>query len=597
MDGAGGASLPPAFTSQVQSPTLLGKLPESHPQMMRLLFTNTIRLLSSHAATSGPATRSRPARGRGWFAVRCVRPRQPGRLGLEPAREHARAHHGEMHRADGVTALSRRERVLRFITTAFPLFVDRYRGRLIAAMLVLTAACGCARAQPADTSPAALVIQGATLIDGNGGPVLADAVIVISGGRITAVGPRGGVEVPGEARVEDASGHYLIPGLIDVHAHALVPECEVTPEGPRFAGFDRALSERLARALLRFGITTARSPATPTLMGVALRDSIAAGAIPGPRLLVAGELINGGGMTPEGVREEVRAQAAAGVDYVKLYSGLAPEAVRAGIEEAHSHGLQAIGHLQRTTWTEGIAAGIDHLTHAAPWTEEMLGPEGRERFRLARANRSGMQARIDWLEALDPEGPEVGAVAALLADRRIPLDPTLVAFDTKFSFDPVNARPVAPRYRQNPNREAASGLPDVWERCGTPTDHWSADDFRRAGAAWPKLLALVRRYRELGVLLTAGSDTPNAWVIPGESLHRELELLVDAGIPPADVLRIATRNGAEALGLLDATGTVEPGKHADLVLLSADPLADISNTRRIVWIMRGGELYRPQDLE
>ncbi|CAN5573620.1 hypothetical protein BH23BAC4_BH23BAC4_08610 [soil metagenome] len=86
-------------------------------------------------------------------------------------------------------------------------------------------------------------------------------------------------------------------------------------------------------------------------------------------------------------------------------------------------------------------------------------------------------------------------------------------------------------------------------------------------------------------------------MIPGESLHRELELLVDAGISPGDVLQIATRNGAESLRLLAETGTVEPGKRADLVLLTANPLTDISNTRRIAWVMRGGERFRPQDLE
>jgi imidazolonepropionase-like amidohydrolase len=438
-----------------------------------------------------------------------------------------------------------------------------------------------------------LVIRGVTLIDGNGGPPLTEAVVVVDGGRFAAVGRLGEVAVPHDALVEDAKGQYLIPGLIDVHAHALVPTCEAMPEG---AGFDWVLSERLMRALLRFGITTARSPATPTALGVAMRDSIGAERVVGPRLLVSGELINGMHMDPEAVREEIRAQAAMGVDFVKLYNRLGSDSVRAGIEEAHAHGLPVIGHLQQTTWTEGLDAGIDYLTHAAPWTDEMLRPEDRARHHRAQ-QRGGMRARIDWLEALDPEGAEVGAVVANLAARRVPLDPTLVAFDTKFSYDTESARPVAPRYRENPNRESVNGLSAVWEACGTPTDDWVAEDFRRASAVWPKLLALVRRYHEGGVLLVAGSDTPNSWVIPGESIHRELELLVEAGIPPDNVLQIATRNGAEALGLLEETGTVEPGKRADFVVLSANPLSNISNTRRIVWVMRGGTRYRPDDLE
>ncbi|CAN5573821.1 hypothetical protein BH23BAC4_BH23BAC4_08620 [soil metagenome] len=91
----------------------------------------------------------------------------------------------------------------------------------------------------------------------------------------------------------------------------------------------------------------------------------------------------------------------------------------------------------------------------------MLDPEQRVRYRAAREGRSGMQARIDWLEALDPAGPEVGALIAVLAEKRVPLDPTLVAFDTKFSYDPVGARAVALRYRENPNRDAAPELPAV----------------------------------------------------------------------------------------------------------------------------------------
>ena len=351
------------------------------------------------------------------------------------------------------------------------------------------------------------------------------------------------------------------------------------------------------RALLRFGITTARSPATPTALGIAMRDSIASGDILGPRLLVAGDFINGRQRTPSEVREEVRAQATAGVDYIKLYSQLTPDAVEAGIAEAHALHVPVIGHLQRTTWTEGLNAGIDHLTHAAPWTEEMLRPDKRGRYRQARSERGLIRSRIDWLEALEPDGAEVAGIIAILSEWRIPIDPTLVAFDTKFSFDSAASVPVSPRYRENPNREAARGLPAVWEACGTPTNDWTADDFRRAEAAWSKLLALVRRYHEGGVLLTTGSDTPNSWVIPGESLHREMELLVDAGIPPADVIRIATRNGAEALGLLSEIGTVEPGKRADLVLLNANPLLDITNTRSIEWVMRDGVRYLPEAME
>ena len=110
------------------------------------------------------------------------------------------------------------------------------------------------------------------------------------------------------------------------------------------------------------------------------------------------------------------------------------------------------------------------------------------------------------------------------------------------------------------------------------------------------MLELVRLYHEHGLTLTAGSDLPNQFVVPGLSLHQELELLAQTGLPALTVLRMATRNGAEALGALDRIGTAEVGKLADLVVLSADPLADIRNTRRIEAVVRHGRLFRPWDL-
>lgn len=459
--------------------------------------------------------------------------------------------------------------------------------RVLLAALVVVAACGPAHSDPPRTE--GLAIRGATLIDGTGRPALPNAVVVIREGRILAAGRADEVEIPDGMAIEEADGRFLLPGLIDVHAHALVPTCQSTSTGTRIAGFDWALSEDLMDMLLRFGITTARSPATPTQLGLAMRDSLASGAVRGPRLLIAGERIDGRQMSPDAVREEVRLQAGQGVDYIKLYSRLRPWAIRTGIEEAHAHGLPVVGHLQATTWSEGVEAGIDQLTHAAPWTEDLLRPDVLPSYRRSRQGATSIRARIDWLEALDPASPEVDSLIGLLVAKDVPLDPTLVAFDTKFSTDASSNRPVALRYRAHPVVKTAPGLVDVWETCGTPTDDWTADDFRRAEAAWPTLLALVRRYYTGGVMLTAGSDTPNAWVIPGVSLHRELELLTDAGIPPLDVIQIATRNGADALDLLEEVGTVEPGKRADLLLLDADPLADITHTQNIVWVMQAGE--------
>jgi imidazolonepropionase-like amidohydrolase len=114
--------------------------------------------------------------------------------------------------------------------------------------------------------------------------------------------------------------------------------------------------------------------------------------------------------------------------------------------------------------------------------------------------------------------------------------------------------------------------------------------------AMAKILALVKVYFDSGVLLTVGSDEPNPWIVPGPSLHREMALLVQAGIPRAEVLKMATSNAAKALGIEAEAGTIAPGKRADLVLLSEDPTVEISNTGNIVWVMKGGVRYDPKKL-
>jgi imidazolonepropionase-like amidohydrolase len=117
-----------------------------------------------------------------------------------------------------------------------------------------------------------------------------------------------------------------------------------------------------------------------------------------------------------------------------------------------------------------------------------------------------------------------------------------------------------------------------------------------AKRAFPLMVRVIGEFHRRGVLLTAGTDYMNPWMTPGVAFHRELELLVSAGIPPLDVLRIATRNGAEALGILRDVGTIEAGKRADLVVLSADPLNSISNTRKIERVFLKGRPYEPRQL-
>jgi imidazolonepropionase-like amidohydrolase len=445
---------------------------------------------------------------------------------------------------------------------------------------------------------AAIVVAGVTVIDGTGAAPRPDSTVVIRDGRIAAVGHAGEVEAPPRAQVVDGRGKFLVPGFVDMHAHVAYLEWKGDFKRRAQGVFDRATSEKTLKLLLAFGVTTVRNPAAPAEQGVRLREDVAKGRIVGPRIFTAGDAIDRttyfDGLTrpvttADDVRGEIARQAKIGVDYVKLYAHLPPELVAAGIAEAHARGLKVLGHLQETSWTEAALLGIDGLCHGADWSEKELPARKREAYVQDLTRRGPMKARLTWLEAVDPTGPEITAMVEALTRRGVAVDPTLIASATKFRGDDRE-------YTESPELSLAP----AWMRASfsrlSAVRDWNAADFRRGHAAWEKMLALVKLYADRGVLLTVGSDEPNSWIVPGPSLHREMALLVQAGIPRATVLKMATANAAKALGIESEAGTIETGKRADLVLLTADPTADMSNTRRIEWVMKGGRRYDPKRL-
>jgi imidazolonepropionase-like amidohydrolase/predicted esterase len=455
---------------------------------------------------------------------------------------------------------------------------------LAAALLLPLAACAAASAY--EPGAASLVLRGVTVIDGTGAAPRANLDVVIVGEQIAAIHPSGARRYARDARVLELPGRYVMPGLIDTHAHVTILRFHTQDDGTTRSEYRRDLSERTLRQLLAHGVTTVRNPSAPAEAGAALRDDVARGRTVGPRILTSGEHLNDSRLTEEELRAEVRRQAAAGVDMIKVYSGLHPAQVAAVIGEAHGLGLPVVGHLHRTTWTEAARFGIDAITHGSPWSPAYLPPERRAEYGEI---RDFMHARLFWLETVDLDGPEIAEMIRELADRRIPVDPTLITYHTKFFGDD-------PRWTEHPELALVPELAEEWGAGGTWVSHWTPADFTRARALWPRVEALIRRFHEGGVLLSVGSDLPQPWTIPGLSVHQEMELLMQAGIPPGEVLRQATRNGAEALGLLDTIGTVEVGKRADLLVLSADPTVDIRHTRSIEAVIQGGVLLRPAEL-
>jgi imidazolonepropionase-like amidohydrolase len=445
---------------------------------------------------------------------------------------------------------------------------------------------------------AAIVVRGVTLIDGTGGAPQPDSSVVIQEGRIAAAGPAAQIEAPAGAQLLDGRGKFLLPGYVDMHAHVTYIEWKGNGQRRSKGHFDRKTSEKTLKLLLAHGVTTARNPAAPAEAGVRLRNDLDNGRLVGPRVFTAGDILDKTSSpdgltrpveTAEDMRREIARQARIGVDYIKLYSNLPPELVAAGIEEAHARRLRVLGHLQATSWTEAAGLGIDAVSHASDWSEKELPADKREAYRRDVAARGPMKARLTWLESVDPKGPEIRAMVEALVRHHVALDPTLIALATKLRGDDREYL-VSPDLALAPE-PMRSSFPRL-----SPVRDWTPADFRRGHLAMAKMLALVKLYFDSGVLLTVGSDEPNPWIVPGPSLHREMALLVQAGIPRGEVLKMATSNAAKALGIEAEAGTIAPGKRADLVLLSQDPTVEISNTSDIVWVMKGGVRYDPKKL-
>ena len=408
----------------------------------------------------------------------------------------------------------------------------------------------------------ALVLNGATLIDGNGGPPKADSVVVIGDSKkiiaitnqtnfrdsLSLFNDDSGSQIT--KRVLNLTEKYIVPGLFDMHAHIA---------GVRKNSYDQATSENMLEMLLKYGITTVRNPGGPTNETVHLREEVLNRNLSGPEIFTAGRLLNTPEFpipfvekqvyTEEEVREEVRNQATAGVDYIKLYVGLKPDLVKAAVDEAHRQGIKVIGHLYLTSWTDAANLGIDFLTHGVPVSPFLL-PEDKQRI----FNRTGGNPfdHSLWLDLVDLDSIEIRNMIESLVQNQIPVDPTLNVYEAIFvrqSFaDPQNEQ------------------------------------------RWSKVLQLTKMMHDRGVKILSGTDIPNFELVPGESLHHELELLVEAGINTSDVIKIATKNGAEALNLMNQTGTIEPGKQADILILSANPVEDIENTKRIEAVISNGRI-------
>ena len=449
--------------------------------------------------------------------------------------------------------------------------MTRFPASAAAWLLAIALLAGCRRG-----ASDGVALVGGTLIDGSGGPALPDAAIVVRGGRIESVGTRAGFQLPPRTVEVELRGRWIVPGFIDAHAH-------VEPWAlPRY---------------LAWGVTTVRDLHGGLEGILRLRDRVNRGEVAGPRMYGAGAMIDGlptsfpdalGASTPRDARKAVDRLVNSGVDLVKVYTRVDPTLLRALLDEAKTFNLRVSGHLGMTNAVVAAEAGISSIEHLTGVPEASLGDASSLVAAHYRGFFPGWTAFERSWATLD--SASLDRVATRLAEQRVKLVPTLVLHETFSRLDDpallqdtmLRAVPDLPQQRWN--------VPDMVRRAG-----WTAQDFTAFRAARPHQDLFLRRFAAAGGIIAAGTDASNQLLIPGYSEHREMELLVNAGLTPGDALAAATRNGALLLGV-DSLGLIAPGKAADLVVLTRDPLADIRNTLAIDRVMSRGVLLSADSL-
>jgi len=418
--------------------------------------------------------------------------------------------------------------------------------RVVALLLItLSPALVVAQTKPIQQSQPLIFIH-ANIIDVAGGKLKPDMTVVITGDRITAIGKTGRVRVPRDTQLIDATGNYLIPGLWDMHVHLDDED------------FDKNFYLRL---FIANGVTGVRIMSGNPVYHL-WRKEAENGTLLAPRMVIASRVIGLGDLSKISeaqAREEVRKAKRAGADFIKVHDDLSRASYFALVDEAKRMNLIVEGHVPLSiTAAEASQAGQKSIEH------------------------------FTGLDEAKSDDRKAEALIAVLKTNQTWLCPTLIMRhnyallrDTDFEGDPRL-------------KYVKSSWKDFWLRVTKEAEMWPPDEAKKRKETTRKEDALVGKMQKAGVGILAGTDDSNPYVFPGFSLHDELTLLVQAGLTPMEALQTATYNPAKFLGLLASLGTIEKGKLADLMLLDANPLESISNTRKIAAVIVDGR-YLPRE--
>src|SRR5580704_6295884 len=432
-----------------------------------------------------------------------------------------------------------------------------------------------------NSAPGPTVITHAAVINPGTSSVQRNRTVVITGDRITSVSDADKFQLPKNARVIDASGQYLIPGLWDMHVHSAF--------GDWFPGG----RDIILPLFIANGVTGVRDMGGDIPVLSAWRTQIADGQIIGPRMVISGPMLDGyladgkslrfpssiAVTTPASAVAAVDSLKAQGVDFIKVQSEVPDDAYHAAAAEAHKQGLPFVGHVPtKVHLEETVSAGQKSIEHLMGIFEACSGEE--DKFISGKGDLKLMLTSHDEQKC--------DALVHLLAKSQTWQVPTLVWQRGSTFLDQRDLK------HQPLDKYVPAYWRDVtWRRF---TDEMMPDVLKDPLALrqeyFARNLQMVGTMHHAAVPFMAGTDTaPGVYIMPGFSLHDELANFVEAGFTPMEALQVATSNPAKFLNAENNFGSIEPGETADLVLLNANPLDDIHNTQKISAVIANGHLF------
>jgi imidazolonepropionase-like amidohydrolase len=450
-------------------------------------------------------------------------------------------------------------------------------------------------AMPNEAAAATQLYTGLILIDPVKETRTANSYILVQDGRIAATGTGAPPASPKADRIIDLAGRYALPGFVDGHAHITGAPPEFKVEDGKVSvtmTSDDKMTRHSARMALAFGVTTVRNPGGDAEANARYDRMIATGQWLGPEALHAGAVIEpppfGGASfayptTEAQWQAEAARQAKLGMRYFKLYVDLSEDELATGIRVAHQHGLKAIAHLNKISWTRAAELGVDGLEHALATSPDLLEPAQRTQYLAELGPDSKFMYR--WFERVDYDGPLMRRLVDLLAQKRVVTNMTFLVNHLVYNIDdPHRAIPDMDWYRRH---SYPGTLELAIKQLQASNTGWTPQDYERARAVMPKVLKLGAILHRAGVPMLIGTDGAGG----GPYYTTELALHQQAGIPIWAILRMATSDATQLLGIGDRTGRIAPGLEADVVFLDADPAADVTNAAKVYGVLSNGQLH------